>query len=123
MESSELAALILTEALTFAFMNKKGTRYHGFCAELRLEGLLCDFKFIFVVDLTTTQRSGRAMNYAIGTYRCEVHQVDHAISECLYLNIYLFIPFFLDSVQIFSRGLVDSRKGLTQWKEICSWKL
>lgn len=81
---------------------------HGFCTELCLECLLCDLKFVLVVDLATMWRLTqlRAVIPMV-TYRSEVHQVDHAISECLYFDIDPLVPLLLDSFQVFGGGLFD----------------
>jgi len=82
---------------------------HGFCAELCLECLLCNLIFILVVDLTMMWRSTRPSGgIPMTTYRCEVHQVDHAISERLYFDIYPLVPLLLDSFQIFGGCLFNS---------------
>ena len=81
---------------------------HGFCTELCLECLLCNFKFVLVVDLATMWRltQPRAVIPKV-TYRSEVHQVDHAISEGLYFDIDPLVPLLLDSFQVFGGGLFD----------------
>ena len=50
------------------------------------------------------------------TYRSEVHQVDHAISECLYFDIDPLVPLLLDICQIFGGGLFNSWRRQALWK-------
>lgn len=98
MESKELAALILKEGFnSYLREYKESKNNHRFCAELCLECLLRDLKLIFVVDLIAMRMSSqrRLRVYSMRTYRSEVHQVDHAISESLYLDVDPLIPFFL----------------------------
>jgi len=81
---------------------------HGFCAELCLECLLCNLKFILVVDLTTMWRLTQPRGVIpMMAYRSEVHQVNHAISECLNFDINPLVPLILDSFQVFDGGLFN----------------
>lgn len=92
---------------------------HGFCAELRLECLLCNLKLVFVVNLyhsAEVKTTEGSVPCPMTTYRSEVHQVDHTISESFYLDIDPLVPLLLDSFQVFSRGLINSWRRCALWK-------